>query len=136
LRKKNENRCACGFGPIAIGMAGSFCEAAFIIFFVQAAPGTPVRNVSDVGLTSSIGSGLFAYLLPFEVTLILLLMAIVGMTLARRGGLLPPPPELFRDQVSRTVGRSETGISARWPRTRRTKQRGCLGWTLVAQDEW
>jgi hypothetical protein len=31
------------------------------------------------------------YLLPFEITSILLLMAIVGaMTLARRGGLLPP----------------------------------------------
>jgi NADH:ubiquinone oxidoreductase subunit 6 (subunit J) len=31
------------------------------------------------------------YLLPFEITSILLLMAIVGaMTLARRGGLLSP----------------------------------------------
>jgi hypothetical protein len=42
-------------------------------------------------LTSSIGAGLFTtYLLPFEVTSILLLMAVVGaMTLARRGGLLP-----------------------------------------------
>jgi hypothetical protein len=41
-------------------------------------------------LTTSIGSGLFTtYLLPFEVTSILLLMAVVGaMTLARRGGLL------------------------------------------------
>jgi NADH-quinone oxidoreductase subunit J len=78
--------------PIAIGMAGVlFAETAFIIFFVQTAPGTPARNVSDVGLTSSIGSGLFTtYLLPFEVTSILLLMAVVGaMTLARRGGLLP-----------------------------------------------
>ena len=78
--------------PIAIGLAAVlFAETAFIIFFVQAAPGTPVRNVSDVGLTSSIGSGLFTtYLLPFEVTSILLLMAVVGaMTLARRGGLLP-----------------------------------------------
>jgi NADH-quinone oxidoreductase subunit J len=78
--------------PIAIGLAAVlFAETAFIIFFVQAAPGTPVRNVSDVGLTSSIGAGLFTtYLLPFEVTSILLLMAVVGaMTLARRGGLLP-----------------------------------------------
>jgi hypothetical protein len=43
-----------------------------------------------VGLTSSIGAGLFTtYLLPFEITSILLLMAIVGaITLARRGGLL------------------------------------------------
>ena len=78
--------------PIAVGLAAIlFAETAFIIFFVQASPGTPVRNVSDVGLTSSIGAGLFTtYLLPFEITSILLLMAVVGaMTLARRGGLLP-----------------------------------------------
>ena len=39
----------------------------------------------------TIGAGLFtSYLLPFEITSILLLMAIVGaMSLARRGGLLP-----------------------------------------------
>src|SRR4030095_11479919 len=77
--------------PIAIGLAAVlFAETAFIIFFVQAAPGTPVRNVSDVGLTHSIGAGLFtAYLLPFEVTSILLLMAIVGaMSLARRSTVL------------------------------------------------
>jgi NADH-quinone oxidoreductase subunit J len=79
--------------PIAVGFAAVlFAEAAFIIFFVQASPATPTRNLSDVGLTSSIGAGLFTtYLLPFEITSILLLMAIVGaITLARRGGLLPP----------------------------------------------
>src|SRR6267143_3265416 len=79
--------------PIAVGLAAVlFAEAAFIIFFVQASPATPTRNVSDVGLTSSIGAGLFTtYLLPFEITSILLLMAIVGaITLARRGGLLRP----------------------------------------------
>ena len=78
--------------PIAVGLAAVlFAEAAFIIFFVQASPATPKRNLSDVGLTSSIGAGLFtSYLLPFEITSILLLMAIVGaITLARRGGLLP-----------------------------------------------
>ncbi len=78
--------------PIAVGLAAVlFAEAAFIIFFVQASPATPTRNISDVGLTSSIGAGLFTtYLLPFEITSILLLMAIVGaITLARRGGLLP-----------------------------------------------
>jgi hypothetical protein len=43
-------------------------------------------------LTQSLGTALFTkYLLPFEITSILLLMAIVGaMTLARRGGLLSP----------------------------------------------
>jgi len=78
--------------PIGISLAAIlFAEAAFIIFFVHDSPGTPARTVSDVGLTTSIGTGLFTtYLLPFEVTSILLLMAIVGaMTLARRGGLLP-----------------------------------------------
>ena len=69
-----------------------FAEAVFMIYFVQASPGTPTRNISDVGLTRSIGEGLFTtYLLPFEITSILLLMAIVGaMTLARTGGLLSP----------------------------------------------
>jgi NADH-quinone oxidoreductase subunit J len=68
-----------------------FAETAFIIFFVRLSPATPTGNISDVGLTSSIGAGLFTtYLLPFEITSILLLMAVVGaMTLARRGGLLP-----------------------------------------------
>src|SRR5207247_2834540 len=78
--------------PIAIGLAAVlFAEAVFFIFFVQASPATPTRNISDVGLTASIGAGLFTtYLLPFEITSILLLMAIVGaITLARRGGLLP-----------------------------------------------
>lgn len=78
--------------PIAIGLASIlFAETAFIIFFVHSSPGTPTANISDVGLTSSIGAGLFTtYLLPFEITSILLLMAVVGaMTLARRGGLLP-----------------------------------------------
>ena len=77
--------------PIAVILAAIFfAETVFIIYFVQASPFTPTRNVSDVGLTSSIGGGLFTtYLLPFEITSILLLMAIVGaMTLARRGGLL------------------------------------------------
>src|SRR5256886_7456655 len=78
--------------PIAVGLASIlFAETAFIIFFVHSSPGTPTTNISDVGLTSSIGAGLFTtYLLPFEITSILLLMAVVGaMTLARRGGLLP-----------------------------------------------
>jgi len=78
--------------PIAVVLAAIlFAEAAFIIFFVYASPGTPTTNVSDIGLTSSIGAGLFtSYLLPFEITSLLLLMAIVGaITLARRGGLLP-----------------------------------------------
>lgn len=76
--------------PIAVGLAAIlFAEAVFVI---SLSPATPAHAVSDVGLTASIGAGLFTtYLLPFEITSILLLMAIVGaMTLARRGGLLQP----------------------------------------------
>jgi NADH-quinone oxidoreductase subunit J len=79
--------------PIAVTLAAIFfAETAFIIYFVQASRATPAPTVSDVGLTSSIGGGLFTtYLLPFEITSILLLMAIVGaITLARTGGLLSP----------------------------------------------
>lgn len=79
--------------PIGVGLATVlFAEAVFIIFFVRSdvQPATPVSSISDVGLTSSIGAGLFTtYLLPFEITSILLLMAVVGaMTLARTGGLM------------------------------------------------
>lgn len=96
--------------PIGVVLAAIFfAETAFIIFFVQSSPATPTANVSDVGLTSSIGSGLFTtYLLPFEITSILLLMAVVGaMTLARRGGLIganvglvPGYQSLARDVLS------------------------------------
>jgi NADH-quinone oxidoreductase subunit J len=73
--------------PMAVVLAAVLiAEIAFILVTVRdfAAP------ASNVGLTHSIGSSLFTlYLLPFEITSILLLMAMVGaMTLARRGGLL------------------------------------------------
>ena len=77
--------------PIGLMLAAIFfAETAFIIYFVQASPATPAATVSDIGQTASIGGGLFTtYLLPFEITSILLLMAIVGaITLARTGGLL------------------------------------------------
>jgi NADH-quinone oxidoreductase subunit J len=68
-------------------------EAFFILYFVGNADAT-LRDPSgsNVGLTASIGTGLFTkYLMPFEITSILLLMAIVGaMTLARRASLLAP----------------------------------------------
>jgi NADH-quinone oxidoreductase subunit J len=77
--------------PAAISMAAILiAEAAFILYSVQTTSGHLPRTLSDVGLTSSIGEGLFTgYLLPFEITSSLLLMAIVGaMSLARRSGLL------------------------------------------------
>jgi NADH-quinone oxidoreductase subunit J len=77
--------------PAAIGMAAILiAETAFILYSVQSSPNTLPGNVSDVGLTHSIGVNLFTiYLLPFEITSILLLMAIVGaMSLARRTDVL------------------------------------------------
>lgn len=83
--------------PIAIVLAAVLiAEAAFVIYSV----GTPsyssldANSTAPVGLTSSIGIALFTkYLLPFEITSILLLMAIVGaITLARQASLSPAEP--------------------------------------------
>ena len=70
-----------------------FGEAAFVLYSVT----TPRHaETTDVGLTASIGKGLFTeYLLPFEITSVLLLMAIVGsITLARRVYGLPRVAEV------------------------------------------
>jgi NADH-quinone oxidoreductase subunit J len=77
--------------PLAVGMAAVLiAETAFILSSVQTSNAKLPGNISDVGLTSSIGEGLFTgYLLPFEITSVLLLMAIVGaMSLARRTEVL------------------------------------------------
>lgn len=78
--------------PVAIAMAAILiAETAFILYSVQTSVST-FPAASDVGLTHSIGEGLFTrYLLPFEITSVLLLMAIVGaMSLARRTDVLSP----------------------------------------------
>lgn len=77
--------------PVALGMAAILiAETAFILYSVQTSGSKLSGNISDVGLTHSIGENLFtSYLLPFEITSILLLMAIVGaMSLARRTTVL------------------------------------------------
>jgi len=79
--------------PVSIALAAVLIgEVAFVLYSVPSAPFTPIDNNSSVGLTASIGTGLFTkYLLPFEITSVLLLMAIVGaMTLARRVMSLSP----------------------------------------------
>jgi NADH-quinone oxidoreductase subunit J len=79
--------------PTAIVLAGVLiAEAAFVIYFVEVKAAPPEPSTSTVGLTASIGTGLFTtYLLPFEITSVLLLMAIVGaMTLARRANIISP----------------------------------------------
>src|SRR5687767_10753208 len=77
--------------PVAVAMAAVLiAETAFILYSVQTSQANLRASGSDVGLTHSIGVGLFTtYLLPFEITSILLLMAIVGaMSLARRTDIL------------------------------------------------
>jgi NADH-quinone oxidoreductase subunit J len=79
--------------PVAVVLAAILiAEVSFILVTVQGSNITPASGAADVGVTHSIGTNLFTqYLLPFEITSILILMAIVGaMTLARRGGLLSP----------------------------------------------
>jgi NADH-quinone oxidoreductase subunit J len=90
--------------PAGVALAAVLiAEVSFLIASVETSASTPTNNLSDVGLTGSIGAALFTtYLLPFEITSILLLMAIVGaMTLARRikeipaGARIVPGAQLF-----------------------------------------
>ena len=86
--------------PAAVVLAGVLiAEVSFILVSVQQESRVVTTSSSDVGLTQSVGAALFTrYLLPFEITSILLLMAIVGaMTLARRGGLLSRQDRVKRD---------------------------------------
>jgi NADH-quinone oxidoreductase subunit J len=75
--------------PVGVLLAAILIgEAAFILKLPGAASRIDAfgQRPSDVGLTASIGTALFTeYLLPFEVTSVLILMALVGaITLARR----------------------------------------------------
>jgi NADH-quinone oxidoreductase subunit J len=75
--------------PVGVLLAAVLVgEAAFMLQLGASAAVTPAMPASsDVGLTASIGTGMFTkYLLPFEVTSVLILMALVGaITLARQG---------------------------------------------------
>ena len=90
VEQEEKRRIRMGFlVPAAIVLAAALIgEVTFILSSVDSDP----LQVSDVGLTKSIGPALFTqYLLPFEITSILLLMAMVGaMTLARRTHELSP----------------------------------------------
>src|SRR5436305_6355561 len=74
--------------PVSVVLSAALvAEAAFMLKLGGAAHVEPVApQASGVGLTASIGTGLFTeYLLPFEVTSVLILMALVGaITLARQ----------------------------------------------------
>ncbi len=67
-----------------------FGEAVFMLTIGGMTQVAPAAASGDVGLTTSIGTGLFTeYLLPFEITSVLILMALVGaITLARQVKLL------------------------------------------------
>jgi NADH-quinone oxidoreductase subunit J len=78
--------------PMSVVMGAILlAETAFILYTVQPKGNLPA-GPGNVGVTNSIGEGLFTgFLLPFEITSILLLMAIVGaMSLARRAPELSP----------------------------------------------
>jgi NADH-quinone oxidoreductase subunit J len=84
--------------PAAVVLAAVLiAEVAFILVTVHGSAVTPASDGTSVGLTHSVGAALFTqYLLPFEITSILILMAIVGaMTLARRGGLISPTARII-----------------------------------------
>ena len=99
--------------PTAVALAAVLiAEVAFLIYSVETSPYDPLSPVgttadSNVGLTASIGTGLFTkYLLPFEITSVLILMAIVGaITLARRiavppgAGVVPGSQALTMERV-------------------------------------
>lgn len=91
--------------PAALGLGAILLmEVAFIIRSVnQAYNPNDATLLNNVGLTQSIGIGLFTeYLLPFEITSVLLLMAIVGaITLARRIAI---PPGALVVPGSQTLG--------------------------------
>jgi len=91
VEQEERRKIRLGFlVPVAIVLAAALIgEVAFILWSVEP---NPTLQPTDIGLTKSIGDALFTtYLLPFEITSILLLMAIVGaMTLARRTGVLSP----------------------------------------------
>jgi NADH-quinone oxidoreductase subunit J len=93
--------------PVGVLLAAVLVgEAAFMLKLgsdVRVEPSPP--QASEVGLTASIGTGMFTkYLLPFEVTSVLILMALVGaITLARQtatprfaapGNISDEPPTL------------------------------------------
>jgi NADH-quinone oxidoreductase subunit J len=66
--------------PFAVGLAGQ------IIYILRLFRGNPTPVGNDIGLTESVGKAMFTNgLLPFEVTSILILVAVIGaMVLAQR----------------------------------------------------
>ena len=96
--------------PVGVLLAAVLVgEAAFMLSLGANTPSLVApTSGSDVGLTASIGTGMFTkYLLPFEVTSVLILMALVGaITLARQGRtpLLAAPGHASEEPAVLTAG--------------------------------
>src|SRR5215204_3099726 len=98
--------------PVGVLLAAVLVgEAAFMLELGNSGPRgfEPAQAAgSDVGLTASIGTGMFTkYLLPFEVTSVLILMALVGaITLARQGRtpLLAAPGGVTEEPAALAAG--------------------------------
>src|SRR5215210_3786029 len=96
--------------PVGVLLAAVLVgEAAFMLQLGSAGGVVPAAPASsDVGLTASVGTGMFTkYLLPFEVTSVLILMAMVGaITLARQGRtpLLAAPGHASEEPAVLTAG--------------------------------
>ena len=96
--------------PVGVLLAAVLVgEAAFMLSLGANTPTIVApTSGSDVGLTASIGTGMFTkYLLPFEVTSVLILMALVGaITLARQGRtpLLAAPGNVTEEPAVLTAG--------------------------------
>jgi NADH-quinone oxidoreductase subunit J len=97
--------------PVGVLLAAVLVgEAAFMLQLgrggARVEPVAPVAT--DIGLTASIGTGMFTkYLLPFEVTSVLILMALVGaITLARqtRTPFLAAPGNVTEEPPVLTAG--------------------------------
>src|SRR5215213_1028726 len=96
--------------PVGVLLAAVLVgEAAFMLSLGANTPSLVApTSGSDTGLTASIGTGMFTkYLLPFEVTSVLILMAMVGaITLARQGRtpLLAAPGHASEEPAVLTAG--------------------------------
>jgi NADH-quinone oxidoreductase subunit J len=97
--------------PVGVLLAAILAgEAAFMLSLGRGSARADFlpAQASDIGLTASIGTGMFTkYLLPFEVTSVLILMALVGaISLARQGRtpLLAAPGNVTEEPAVLTAG--------------------------------
>jgi NADH-quinone oxidoreductase subunit J len=87
LNQQGERRLTGGLPLVAAALAGGGAFLGLIVaMLARAAPTAPATLPAGFGETAALAERLFtAYLLPFELTSVLLLVAIVGaVALARR----------------------------------------------------